>query len=640
MSNFLPSLVIDDRRELGWARVEIYGDKEQGKRLLNAAQHLLGAVKVENGVNQRIVDGEPGGYYHRWTTLSDGSRIHAVTNDGHDMVRIYVAADEPNPQVKKPRKDDVNPNDYMWIGVRVKDGCTRPYYALDVHLVEPDGTVRRGYIGAAFSGLSWGVDINAVYTEADGFKLDTGSDGANADALHAEMYRVWHSGAFPFSSTMREGDHQFRANAYGWHDPDFSIIGFSSNGVIFQYWIADSAQSFGPHDPRMNADDNAGAGRSFAGMNTSGISIERTQRFGWDGVFTLDPFDDVAARAGVKDVDKRVEMLAFTKFLRDNDFIAKPQKQVQDGEYKLFARAYGVPTELQSSRQGDTIPDFPSFGRSTYCDYRDYLQPTGSFANLEVEVEVRLGRLVLTQREGLPNPAEQDVSLSPAVFHFDLTCAQYDDRNAVAWPHGATSVYDSCLRDNGPNMDGPSYSEVIDINVKARTAKLGGGLPSPGFGDAGYVESQPTVRRSAMFFVYGGVFPQPADADWETYAARALFTAVESVTSGVYGCSEISEMSEGGLKGLFSGTNKDNVYAYDGNGGLTNLGHPSTLPADWASNDPPDDSTNFYWYYEKAVPYKNNCFNTYGVLVSSVGGFYEMDQNFVGTPGYGSPSCC
>lgn len=664
MSNFQPTLTINEGIATGWAKIEIFGDGEYGRGLIGEGRKVLGMMKSIHGVGQAQVDDRDktggGGYFSMKRILPDGSLVQTLTNDGHDTIRIFTPKVRRAEKPEKVRKDDIDHSDYLWIGVRVKDGCARPWFALDVNLVEPDGNVTRGVVGTIFGTTNgWtdpAVDYDFSGNDADGYELVTRS-GFSSETVISEalqsMYNTYNGGAAdPFSPGMVLGDHQVQSILLrnGSFDGDTLTINWSFNGVMMQYWD-DSAtgntdetpgfgQAYGPYDPLMSAAQNSGAERTFAGMSLTRGSPS-TARYGWDAVFWLDPFDaKIIAKEPTTKLDKRPLIQAFRKKLRDDALLVDPKAQVQPGTYHLVVRANDTPPHNLSTRANEAIPDFPSFPRSANCDYSNYMQPTTTWPPLEVEVEVRIGRASMTQRIGMPDDYENRIAAPAKKFNFNLTCASYDDRDAATWPFGFLSRYDTCSNDAGPNMGGPSYA-VVAIDVKGKTAEVSA-LPVPRvFGTGTYHAPAGDERRRAMFFVYGNVFPAVADVDWEAQAARFLFTALESVTSGVYGCSEMREMSEGSLQGLFAGTSKADIHMYDPAANtLTTLGPPVTVPADWAVNDPPDDSTNFFWYYEKAVPYQNACYRTFGVLVASVGGFYEMSQNFVNTPGYTVPECC
>lgn len=674
----------DEPVATGWLNTQLAGDIESAKMHVRTARKLLGQLRTNQGVNERIAAGEPGGFYKQVANTPDGARIEVLTNNGQDTIKItttrkdhreeregnvtgagarpeakaiFHSAQAQHPITPAPpgylpgkrgdeeeeNKEEESESNYLWVGVRVKDGCARPWYALEVQLLEPDGTGMRGIVATGYGGQgNWAEDFHLDATGSDdaGWAIADSawsSDPASRDALLAAMYNTWGAGADPFSPGMIYGDHQATTILSGTElddggqgDGGAPTVNWSCNGLMMQYWL-DNPPGYGPYDPLMDDNANAGQGRDFSAMDlTAGFGNLSTTHFGWDAVFWLDPNDQEAAGM----VDDRPLTLALKRYLQDAGFMTAGEGQVLAGTYKLGVRAYDTPPELQSSRRGDAVTGLPADMpppefqfRSPYGDYQDYMAAQNVWPPLDVEVEVRLGR---------------DSNGSPAAtFRFDLRCEEYDDRFAVVYPFGADPPFDECMADFGANMGGPSYSQWVDIDVQGLSAELGGAPPERVYATGTWVPYASTAVYSAAFFVYGSVFPAVADSDWESYAGTALFTACEAVTTAVYGNSQMQFMSEAALQGLFAGTSKANVYMYDPMAGtLTNLGPPASLPADWAANDPPDDSTNFYWYYEFAVAYQNECWNTYGVLVTSVGGVYEMSQNFGGTPGYVAPSCC
>lgn len=680
----------------GWLQTQLSGDIDTAQSHRRAGRRILGQLLVNHGVNARIAAGQPGGYFKTVKLLEDGTRVTAWHNNGQNVLRIeaprapralperpieapqvapwqgeaeragrrQLSHTDPHAEVPPPTwhtieeedepDEEVESSEYLWVGVRVKDGCTRPHYALDVHLVEPeggqlaDGSAARGIVGVAFSGSNgWAdsIDFTAAGSQQDSWTLTpspfNGAHTTSIAALFQEMWEDWGEGTFAFSPNMLLGDHQVNSciagtglDDGGQFDGGQPTINWSVNGLTMQYWL-DNPQDFGPFDPLMDDQENAGGARTFDGLTTP-FGNPPPSRFGWDAVFCLDPDYEDFVGAGAM-ADDRPLMLAFRRYLTEHQLM---QPQVLDGVYKLAVRAYDTPPDIQSSRSGEEIglplsrwglgPNGEPFMRSGGCDYRDYMQPVNEWPPLEVEVEIRIGR----DEFGAP---EQ-------IFNFELTCAQYDERESITWPFGVfgSFAFDPCGAEGGPNMGGPSFSQWIDIDVRGGSAELSDQAPTRVFATAPYAEYVGERRNPARFFIYGSVFPAVSDSDWEAFAGQALFEACEAVTSGAFGCSEMSARSAGELATLFAGTSKANVYMYDPEAGtLTNLGPPTTTPADWAVNSPPDDSFNFFWYYENAVPYQNECFNTYGVLVTSVGGFYEMSQNFGGTPGYVSnPNCC
>lgn len=72
----------------GWLRTELAGNIGLAKGYVMDARKMLGNMRTMYGVNQRIADGEPGGFYRQSLQLPDGSLMEAITNDGMDTIRI------------------------------------------------------------------------------------------------------------------------------------------------------------------------------------------------------------------------------------------------------------------------------------------------------------------------------------------------------------------------------------------------------------------------------------------------------------------------------------------------------------------------------------------------------------------------
>lgn len=98
-----PDLVFDEPTATGPLRAEFFGDAEAGKEYLGAARKQLGAMRSHYGVNERIANGEPGGFFRDLRVQPDGTQIETLTNDGQDTVRVTV------PKVETPSSD-------TWIG--------------------------------------------------------------------------------------------------------------------------------------------------------------------------------------------------------------------------------------------------------------------------------------------------------------------------------------------------------------------------------------------------------------------------------------------------------------------------------------------------------------------------------------------
>lgn len=95
---------VDEALATGWLRTELYGDREKAGTFILTARTQLGALRTYMGVNQRIAEGEAGGFYHSTQTLPDGTVIQVMTNDGHDTIRIHARSEVVEAQ---PRKDEL-----------------------------------------------------------------------------------------------------------------------------------------------------------------------------------------------------------------------------------------------------------------------------------------------------------------------------------------------------------------------------------------------------------------------------------------------------------------------------------------------------------------------------------------------------
>lgn len=94
-----PDYVVNEPVATGWVRTELYGDRDRASALGNAARAQLGWMRTIYGVNQRMAEGEAGGFYAHTQVLDDGSVIQTITNNGFDIIRI-----EAPPPVGKPTR--------------------------------------------------------------------------------------------------------------------------------------------------------------------------------------------------------------------------------------------------------------------------------------------------------------------------------------------------------------------------------------------------------------------------------------------------------------------------------------------------------------------------------------------------------
>lgn len=104
----------------GALRIELYGDERLAQQYVHQARRLLGAVRSQHGVDQRIGQGEPGGFYYGETMLPDGTRIVALTNDGQDTVRIWAGASTGG--AARQQRPTASFSPYLWIGARIVAG--------------------------------------------------------------------------------------------------------------------------------------------------------------------------------------------------------------------------------------------------------------------------------------------------------------------------------------------------------------------------------------------------------------------------------------------------------------------------------------------------------------------------------------
>jgi uncharacterized membrane protein len=109
-----PAYVVNEPVATGWVRTELYGDRDRAIALVQHARAQLGWVRTIYGVNQRMAEGEAGGFYAHTQVLDDGSVIQTITNNGFDIIRI-----EAPPPVGKPKRrrySDLQVSDFAVCG--------------------------------------------------------------------------------------------------------------------------------------------------------------------------------------------------------------------------------------------------------------------------------------------------------------------------------------------------------------------------------------------------------------------------------------------------------------------------------------------------------------------------------------------
>lgn len=655
MSNFHPSYVFDEQRATGWVRFEVFGDVEQGRRLFNAGRSLLGALRSQTGVNQAQVDGRDidasSGFYQRWATFPDGTRIHAMSNGGQDTIRIYAVSPKIKVEEKEePRDVSVSTDDYVWIGVRVKDGCVHPWFGLSCYVIEPDGTPERGIIADVMGfpddwGLSYIVQATAAGEEP--MVINPYGDywqylgDRTIDTMLAEM---WASYGPPYSNGMSYGEHHFSLSIERPSDSpgvNSTLVSFTRNGLLGMTRNS-STQGWGPYDPRLSAEDNAGASRDTSAMQWYETldywSWRGEYMYAWDYVFWIDPAEQEAKDQGLE-CDGRADVLGLKKFLGDKGLIHTGSRQILDGDYTLVCQAYSEGPHWYSDRAGESVSGLsllPSTyrRRSGYCDLRNF-STYRKDPPMEIEVEIRLGRKAASKQDGSVEAA----TVGGKTFTFSLTCEEYDDRYAVIHPYGFYDT-DQCGREGGPNMGGPSFSQTIKFNPKKLMAKLGGSVGDSMFGARSYVGPYED-RTPGLIFVHGKMEGSSSSPEtWPSDAGSGVFMCLEYLSTGVLGCTDAVGISEQDAQGLFAGTSPDNMYLFDClTNELTDLGPPPTDNGYWAAHDPPYYPA-FYWFYQTCLPYVLDCKHCSGVLATGAGTFYEFTDHLAGSPGFEPPYCC
>jgi hypothetical protein len=109
-----PDLTIDEPAVTGWTRFNYYGDTEAAQRYTYDGRMLSGQVRSGYGVNDRVAEGQGGGWYQGIRKFEDGTVIIAQTNDNHNVVHIWtppttppevVPVKEATPQEATPQED-------------------------------------------------------------------------------------------------------------------------------------------------------------------------------------------------------------------------------------------------------------------------------------------------------------------------------------------------------------------------------------------------------------------------------------------------------------------------------------------------------------------------------------------------------
>lgn len=685
MSNFQPTLVVDEPIDTGWCRIEVYGEHPEqqaaGRMLIPHARMVLGRLKTQQGFNLRAVEEREvtggGGFGHQWATLQDGSKIHAITNDGHDTVRIYPP---PRVTVKEEGKleDEDGKGNYLWVGVKVRyDMSQVRTYACEAGLYEPepkDATELRGIItdgnatGFVYDCTPFNIDASVTpitrIPYADATATDTSFSAAMADWManwnDPTVGALWSGpfggGAFALGQ-MNPGEHNFALRV----DPQAGVIGYSMNGILYSsvntngFPIVDAENhdailagidNWKPYDPLLSPDKNySDHGQPY--FTNPDQTLPRWPM--WDHVFQI---DETLTKTPARPYDPRPQIKETYLGLKEAFGQSGYRIKVLPGDYYLGVW-FNDDVQAQSTRAGQPIAELSDLGdpvmwsRSGHCDYSEYMKVNGHVP-LIVDVEVRMGKQEVVDRN-TGKPLTKSAG-NYKHFTFEGLVAEYpcSGKYAMLTPfgYGQGQRADDCSKELGANPGTGNHTPFIRINPKLGKAELAAAPPARIYAGRAMwpaAPEDPDVRTPAKAFVFGGVFPQCDQSSWDAGIGHAVFRMWEALSSGNYGCWVVSELTSSSAAALMQGTVPTHVYMIDTDTlTLTDLGAPLSQPSDWAAYSPPLDKDNFFWMYEHAVGYENECTPTGGCLLISTGqSFFEFPNFYgLGIPNFSDPSCC
>jgi hypothetical protein len=160
-------LVFNQPIETGTIRAEFFGDTEKAKGYITASRKLLGSVRTIYGVNQRIADGEAGGYYRHFAQLQDGTQIEVLTNNGMDTVRIYaVPVVELIKPVVEEEIDTTTTEEIPVLQTYDEGGVDFTIWLIFKSTVKYDVTLKEWSFSNGFTGKSILIPENPNYCEA------------------------------------------------------------------------------------------------------------------------------------------------------------------------------------------------------------------------------------------------------------------------------------------------------------------------------------------------------------------------------------------------------------------------------------------------------------------------------------------
>lgn len=648
----------------GVVRTLLGGDIALAKTHTREARRMVGQLRSNHGVNERLAQGEPGGFFKAAQTMADGTRIEVHTNDGNDTIRIstrplldqtssgwtgegtaghaevtgqshsFVATHDEHPLAsslsrkteedgeEQEKKEEDSP--YMWVGIRVNQPAGRamprepsmPLDAIIAMMVEPkvDDTPR-GAVMNAYQ-YDW-----SDYTQAD-LDAEVEPGGLPPLAENVKDLLAGFPAAVAYASDIGARLHNFEfrdtAASAGNNATSFN---FSANGLRCFARDAKSRYNedttpplnngeFLPYDPSLAEDAQAGE-RAFNPIYDSyyDARIPGGDRTAWDVVFVLDPLEEEQ----VPPCDPRPRVNLARQVLEAGG-MASGEATVLPGEYVLHLGAYGS-NELQSTRAGDRSHSWGGLSQGYFwpndaTDMMDYLYIPHD--PLQLEVEVRLGK------QATP-------------FNFEVTIENYAISEHAVWPGGNQVSAYGCPY-GGPNPRGPNWWDAdLIIDVLGGSCVLGFEDDAGVFGD-GVVEEPDNRRFGSDIYLYTGA-GSDGDAEW---AGEQLYQRLLQGVTGYWGYRyAVYDTTAAALAGKLAGlgyatVGAPEIFCYKPDTGemmgLPHLpapdpppGYVEEAPGNPPIPGPPPDYWVWYrtleWWYPYAYISKSACRTPYWMVM-------------------------
>jgi hypothetical protein len=669
----------DDVRPFGGlVQMQLAGDPELAMSYSLEGRRLLGRMLNASGVEERIRNGEDGGFHQQVHMLEDGTRLTAITNNGTHTVRIetplplpdapagvhsahaeapanfswrhidaeggFVDEPPPLPPVKLREVEDEDEerkkerSDYLWVGIR-STNANVPWYAVNAIMVEPDsGPLWDGehpLRGIISSTAVWcGKGINLVSSDDGSYTADTAFPLTFSDDVHGAVqssYDLWYAsggsqlniipGTHHISVAENVDEGEFETSANGLRC--FSTWATVQNQPDLTRWL--------PYDPL--ADDQTGAQvRNYGDRQIHG-SYPIAPRL-WDIVYVCDPDEDDQEEP----VESRPHVLAARRALEKLGM----RNTLLPGDYVLAVHIFDDAPQLRSTRAGEEIPlyagDPSGLGRrSATSDYDQYMKPVDTTLNTSIEIEVRLGR-----------------GTEAITLNFSTTVASADDREYAYLPYGVDDP-DPCSHAGGPNPVGPNfapqYLAIDPLGGSARWIDQGKADLAPILGGGTYGNpGDDRLPFDIYFTVYGP--SQPEQTEYAEYMAYALFRVFEAASAGVYGQVKISDPGgEGGLQDMLGGVSKSQIWCLDAMGMALEAVPLVSSVDDYDYTDQTDSFGNPYaspyqpelfWYYPYRVQARDACRRSVGISITAVKGtfFFDNGQGVYFADPPQTTSCC